>query len=86
MYSVSSIDRSSVWFQSDNFTPSSIAETDDRCKKLETLCSLVTMHTNGECHCFKTHIAEYHCPGAKYLWGEIDLTEFYAMASREEAV
>lgn len=65
---------------------SSIAEANDRCKKLETLCSLAAMHTNGECHCFKTHTLEHHCLGAKYLLGEIDLTEFYTMASREEAV
>lgn len=64
---------------------SGIAAANDRCVHLETLCSLVAMHTNGECHCFKTHTEEYHCPAAKYLWGEIDLSEFYDIACGKEA-
>lgn len=64
---------------------SNIAEADDRSRQWETLASLLAMHRDGSCTCSKDD-GDGECPAAKYLKGAWDISEFFHLEDRKEAV
>lgn len=64
---------------------SNIAEANDKSRQWETLASLLTMHQNGSCTC-STDGRAGDCPAAKYLKGAWDISEFFHLEDRKEAV
>ncbi len=51
----------------------------------EMLASLISMHKNGSCICSKK-IGAGECPTSKYLKGAWDISEFFHLEKRKEAV
>ena len=60
------------------------AEARDRCAQWEILASLLSMHGNGNCTCYREDGAR-ECPAAKYLNGIWDISEFFHLDGRKEA-
>lgn len=62
----------------------SIAEADARSRQWETLASLLSMHSDGNCTCSKDGCGG-ECPAAKYLTGIWDISAFFHLRDGEGA-
>lgn len=63
---------------------SNIAEVDARSRQWETLASLLSMHSDGNCTCSKDGCGG-ECPAAKYLTGIWDISAFFHLRDGEGA-
>lgn len=64
---------------------SNIAKANGRIRQWETLASMLAMHQSGSCTCNKDH-GGGECPAAKYLKGTWDISEFFHLEDRKEAI
>ncbi|MCM1188554.1 MAG: hypothetical protein NC541_04565 [bacterium] len=63
---------------------SNIAEANDRSRQWETLASLISMHSSGNCTCGMDGCGR-ECPASKYLKGAWDISDFFHSEDRKEA-
>ena len=63
-----------------------ITEADERSKCWEMLSSLLTMHQDAACTCHGKAGHKSDCPAAKYLKGIWDISDFFHLQDKKEAV
>ena len=63
-----------------------ITEADERSKRWEMLSSLLTMHQDVACTCYGKTDHTSGCPAAKYLNGIWDISDFFHLQDKKEAV